>query len=602
MATLGDLVLGKVTIGERGSISPARGLLAGSLVIIGAALVALLVIRPINDVFPDKPDTATVFVGAIFGILLIVPPALYLLWRRREAQPGTLGLVVLTTVAALLVSVYLYRASFFILFPADILIWSETDFVNDILKFRLGYPIFSAQQNNESYTYPPGAQLLTYLLAWLSGNALSIPVYRIIQVIFDLISAAVAFQCCRRLWEMSVQKGRRVDIRLLGAFWLPVLFLIATNYLTNTFVHFLHNDALAQLVSMVGYWLLLEYAFNRDSRLLAPMAIIPAIGFMVKQNLAVWALFYCVQLAVFDQPRSLTRLLWFAVASFGALATVVAAGYLIWREDFIYWIFIVLIKHSVSPLRSFDHGVQVWPYFVLGLLGGAALLRGKNFKIMVGPWLIWLAFMMITVWTSGFNGMLNHIGPATLIAGVWFLASVGRIWPVGLRAGAPPRILRSWIHAGIAVGILVFVFAGMGVKRIPVKTFGDGPYNYVAAIENEFAGQRAEDILLDVGTWVYVRDGVVMKDRASTIGERGISETGDFSGTIQRLTQKRYAKILVRNLHKPDLWYDFGSWRRPSGIKQAMLENYHETGRISPPPGQNGYGFGEISILLPNSE
>ncbi len=37
-------------------------------------------------------------------------------------------------------------------------------------------------------------------------------------------------------------------------------------------------------------------------------------------------------------------------------------------------------------------------------------------------------------------------------------------------------------------------------------------------------------VLLDAGTWAYFKDGVVMKDRAPSIGERGHSQTGDFSG------------------------------------------------------------------------
>ena len=109
-----------------------------------------------------------------------------------------------------------------------------------------------------------------------------------------------------------------------------------------------------------------------------------------------------------------------------------------------------------------------------------------------------------------------------------------------------------------------------------------------------------------MGTWVYIRDGVVMKDRAPSIGERGWSQTGNFSGILQRLEQKYYTKILVRNLHSPDFWYDHDSWGRSSHIRQTLMENYKEVGKINAveglSPNEMPYGFNEISILVPRTD
>ena len=96
-----------------------------------------------------------------------------------------------------------------------------------------------------------------------------------------------------------------------------------------------------------------------------------------------------------------------------------------------------------------------------------------------------------------------------------------------------------------------------------------------------------------------------MQDQVPSIGDRGSGEIGDFSGIIRRLEQKRYAKILVRNFNTSDFHYDYWMWRKSSGIKQALLENYHETGRIMAVSMVYGeaphYFFREISILRPNS-
>ena len=108
------------------------------------------------------------------------------------------------------------------------------------------------------------------------------------------------------------------------------------------------------------------------------------------------------------------------------------------------------------------------------------------------------------------------------------------------------------------------------------------------------------------GSWVYLCDGVIMKDRAPSIGERGLSQTGDFSGMIGRLDARFYKKILVRNFHSGDFWYDHEIWPKSSGIRQAMNENYRETEQIQAvsglAPADLPYGFSEISVLVPRDQ
>jgi hypothetical protein len=146
---------------------------------------------------------------------------------------------------------------------------------------------------------------------------------------------------------------------------------------------------------------------------------------------------------------------------------------------------------------------------------------------------------------------------------------------------------------------VVLVYQGLGVIRIPVSPLPPDAYRYKREIEGQFEGQGEDRVLLDFGTWVYVPAGVVMKDRASTVATRGNTEVGDYSGMIRRLRQKQYSKVLVRRLHRWDFWYDFQTWRHPSGIKEALLENYYESGVIGGVPGEKSYGLSEVSILLP---
>ena len=147
--------------------------------------------------------------------------------------------------------------------------------------------------------------------------------------------------------------------------------------------------------------------------------------------------------------------------------------------------------------------------------------------------------------------------------------------------------------------------AGLGVIRIPLPTFTPDATRYRQEIEKEFAGLPPKDVLIDAGSWMYVKDGIVMKDRAPSIGERANSETGDFSAFIDRLNRQQYAKILVRNYHSSDFWYDHGTWRRPSGIRHALETNYHEVGTIDGVREWDGgvhgrYLFKPVSVLVRN--
>jgi hypothetical protein len=378
------------------------------------------------------------------------------------------------------------------------------------------------------------------------------------------------------------------------------------------------------LVSVIAYYLLLKYVSTKDKRVLTAMAVVPAVGFLVKQSLTIWAGLYCAQLAFFERPRSIKRLITFALIAFGGISVVVAGCYALWGDHFIYWTVTVLGKHGISPLRSFQHILDVWAYFAIGLLGGVVLVRGKSFRLLLGPWLIWLSLFLMEAYTSGIAWMRNHMGPGSLIAGVWFIAALVRLWPslpdvATLKTtddrsqtidGRPSSVVRRpqrgqvWLRTGIAVAAMGLLCSGLGVVRIPMRPFSSDAYRYAREIEREFEGQSAEKVLLDAGSWIYLKDGVIMKDRAPSIGERGYSETGDFSGILQRLQQKHYSKILVRNLHEPDFWYDYYLWRKSSGIKQTLLENYHEIGRIMAVQDghkQDPYLFSDISILVPNN-
>ncbi len=178
----------------------AAGVLAAALAL-AAGIQAIQAGRP--------PERAVLLTGVLLAALLFAAPLAYILRRGLDSRPGTAGLVFLSGCAIALLGTYFFWVSSYVLFPADILIWSEGDFVNDILKFTIGYPIYSPQVNNDSINYVPGAQLLTYLLAWTVGKAGSIPAYRVIQLGFAAVGAWIASLRCCWMLRSRIPRARR---------------------------------------------------------------------------------------------------------------------------------------------------------------------------------------------------------------------------------------------------------------------------------------------------------------------------------------------------------------------------------------------------------
>jgi hypothetical protein len=586
--------------GQTGSDAVTAGISA-----LGFSILLALVIHWIHSTFSGSPGRAVTIVGAGFGLLAVLPAVLYCFLRRRASQPGRVSILLLISVAVLLCAVYFYWVSHYIFFPADILIWSEGDYVNDILKFRIGYPLYSAQINNDSFFYTPGVQLLTYGLASIARKGASIEAYRVVHVGYTVLAAVLAALCARKLLEIRSPGRPLANARLWFALWVPLLFLIATNSITSRFTQALHDDALSELVTVGAFYLLLCYVQRRRMSTLLAMAVLPAAAFLVKQSLVVWAGLYAAHLLLFDRPRSLKRIAAYAALTTAGVAGVAFACYAAWGGDFLYWTVLVLGKHGVDPLRAVQHLLDVWPYMAIGILGGAVLVRSDS-KSLLGPWLIWLALMLIECYTSSIAWMINHIGPAALICGIWFCAALTIAWP-GMLENLRPGF-ETWSRAAAVTALIVLLFSGLGLVRIPAPPFSQDAYRYLRDIEKQFKGQPADKVLLDAGSWVYLPQKVVMKDRVPSIGERGYSHTGDFSGILDRIRRKQYRKILLHGFHQPEFEYDASSWQESTGIRRALLENYRETGTIAAAArpaserdhAEDYYFFSDISILEPN--
>jgi hypothetical protein len=552
----------------------------------------MAVLQGIHARLALPPQHAVLVSGVLLAGLFAILPVGYLLHRGRLSCPPTLWRLCLAEIGVLLTGVYAFWVSSTVTFPADILIWAETDFVNDILKLRAGGPLFTAPADNSSINYPPGAPVLTYLIAWLAGCPTSLTAYRLIQVGFTLLAALAAVACTRRLAGEPTGPG-------WVAVWLPCLFLVASNSLTNPHVQHLHNDALAQLISILAYWVLIEYALAPRRWLLMPMILIPVAGLLVRQNLLIWGGLYAVHLAGFARPRSLRRGVLYSLATGGIAAAVLLTGYALEGEAFWYWMFFPLGHRAIEPARSVQHLLECWPYLSLGLIGGGVLLRGERFQPLLGAWVIWPVLLLSQAYISGCGWTRHHLGPGCLIAAIWFAAALPRLTAQLFPSRPGPMPWEDWRRCGFLLAATPLAFFGLGAFPLPLPSLPSDALRYVREIEDQFDGLPTDRVLLDLGSWVYVADGVIMRDRASTIATQRYLGVGDVSAMLERIQQRYYRKILVRRLHERDCHYEHAAWPAPAGLRQALLRHYRETGQIRAVANDARFGFGTIHVLEP---
>jgi hypothetical protein len=511
--------------------------------------------------------------------------------------------------------------------PADILMWEETNFVGDIIKLRIGAPIYTTPSDNNSLVYTPLAPLLTYAISWLIRLPTSILAWRLIQLGFVTCAAALATICSRSLRRLAAPEQRLEFPRTWQAITFLVLFLVATAPEVNRFVYLLHIDALALLVSVFSFWTMLRYLKAPSRRGVALMAICPALGYLTKQFLISWVVVMFVFLLLHNY-KDLKRLTLFCALAAIGIALAIGGCYLLWGDPYIFWTFKVMgarkgitlspDSRQISLLRMLDHTLRVWPELIIGVVGGLLLLRYRreNIRRLGALWVAWTALILSESFSSGAGwDTVYHFGPGVLIGATWLLAALPLYWPGKPEAANGmefPRVV-YFTRALLAVaGVFTLMIA---LRVVPTGDRNAARYwgkmrqspdvnRYVADIESEFKGLPPDKVLLDVGNWVYLRQSVLQKDRAVSIADQppsGHYENMDVF--VSHIRQHAYAKIMVHDLHSPLLIYDWYRWPRSSGVREALLENYQEVRTIAPVEGkellpQTAF-TGPVSVLVP---
>jgi hypothetical protein len=198
-------------------------------------------------------------------------------------------------------------------------------------------------------------------------------------------------------------------------------------------------------------------------------------------------------------------------------------------------------------------------------------------------------------YTGGITYVPTHLGPATMVAGCLFLAALATLWPDPELSSTDQA--QQWFRVAWCLLAVLMVFAGLGYRFKSQAPVSEDLYRYAHDVEREFNGLPADRVLADYAEWIYLRNRVLMKDRAAILT---VHREPHF-GLIDRLRNQEYARILVHNLDGDDFAYDrMGG----TGVRKALLENYREVRRIRGVRGMENwlyYGplLSEVFVLEP---
>jgi hypothetical protein len=568
-------------------------LIAGLIVI--AQLASILFWAAGKLYGPQRNLVPQAILGGGIILLALVGYVLRYWPGQFRLAPSRVGLALLVVAALALCGVYFFYVRPIISLHYDLASWSEGYFVNDVNKWHAGARLYVTPQDSNSSVYTPAAPMLTYFVASALRHPTSIHFYRLILQCYLLLSALFAAGAAWHLVCLAMPERSPTLSRWWIVFFALASFLLATNRITNAFNVFLHVDALGILVTTVAFWLMTKHAVSQDSRWLWAMTIMPSVGFLVKQYLAVWAAVYLIYILL-DGDSSPRRALQFAAASFGMLGITVLACLAVWGSSFRYWVLFVMGQQVVSLPQIFDRFVDSSFCTLMGLLAGVVLLRGRNLDRLLGMWLGWVAMVMAASYTAGIAFVPTHLGPATMVGGCFALAALVDVWPDPASRG--DSYAEQWLRVGLCTSLAVVVLAGVGygIKVHPSTTTDFS--RYVHDIEHEFVGESPDRVLTDFGDWIYLRDGVSAKDRAAILP---VHRNVALIGMLDRVRRRDYDRILVHNFHRPDFAYDRGD---RTGIRKALLENYREVRVIPGAKGMEDWLYyqmmlSDVSVLEP---
>ena len=166
-----------------------------------------------------------------------------------------------------------------VLFPYDLLAWSDDYVFNELLKLRLGAPLYGAYDAGNSFTYPPGGVLLHHALLAPLGLDLSLVAIRVLAQVWLVLAVVLGVRLVSRISLGRFARPAESVPALVGC----AAALLLAGY-SNSLADSLHPATLELLVLTVAATLAAEWSRLPRLGRFGAVLLLPACALLVKQS------------------------------------------------------------------------------------------------------------------------------------------------------------------------------------------------------------------------------------------------------------------------------------------------------------------------------
>lgn len=493
----------------------------------------------------------------------------------RKSAPGEW--ILITLILAGYFGLLLVTTAARVRFPWDVLIWSESPFLTNMLKLHQGVPLFTAPDQVNSFVYAPGLDLLAYSLLSPFGLETDIRWCRAVNVGVGLLAAMLLALAAYRISSSTDQPPRAWGV-------LPTFFfLFSLVVFANFTADIPHPDNLHILHVSLTFLVAQQALASRSLRWALLAVVIAGIGVWSKQ-VAAGAVFGV--LGAFVVSRTWNAKTSALLVLVGLSTFAVSLSVLLFPDLQRFYLLELLSKHTVEPGKSWYllKDVLLTPYRALLVLGAAlALWRYWLPSQSLRPLLLlWAALGITEVFPAVLAylkvfGLWNNL----VIIDVWLLLLLAtalqtfifrRNLPEETPTAAPARGVAKFLRKyGWLVYTLLLTGALVPQKKAPdagLWRYGNALQEAVAA--DEQAGRR---VLVSHGAMFRILAGnlEVPLDRANSMLELRAGGKANLAGTDRRITDHVYDRVYLNST-----WYG-------DETVDHILRTYRTVGHIPGP-------------------
>ena len=462
------------------------------------------------------------------------------------AQNAGRGLFALTSLSLVLTALTLLGVVQRVLYPYDLTAWADDYVLHELVKYRLGAPLYGSYDAASSFTLPPGVVLFHHALLSPFGLDLSLVANRLLAQLWLLLSVVLGVRLVSRLSAGRFRRRRDSVLAVLGA----AAALTLAGY-SNSLADSLHPAALELLLLTLAATFAADWPRLPRSARFAVVLVLPACALLVTQSGAAVALSLATVALTTAPVPGRERV---ACALLSVLSAAIAFAAILVATDWAFWNWGVVLPwrrpfmpHHVAYAVTFAAAIA--PLLLLIANGAHAALRDRDcephaawLRVAVGPAAYWAVAMPAFLRVGG--------GAFELGAVVFLCATLGMAQVKTALCGSAHSLPR----AGVAMLAALQLLLWSPYRDVPSAAERAWAQNVCAHVQEAIA--CGEHVLVDLGSACLskapLRD--LPRDRLASLMGLTWAGLGQAPGTRDRLAREEYDMLAIHFLPVPWPW------------------------------------------------